>query len=305
MSLNLDAIIDNIKLKTELPSEAQLESLCKRAIEVLALEPNIVSVTSPVTVVGDIHGQWYDLLEMFRIAGDSPDTNFLFLGDYVDRGYYSLEVATLLIALKVRYPRRVFLLRGNHESRQITQVYGFYDECCRKYGSPNAWKYLTELFDQLPLAALIDNSILCLHGGLSPSIDTIDQIKSLNRHGEMPHEGPICDILWSDPDDRPGWGNSPRGAGYTFGHDVSENFCHSNGLKLLVRAHQLVMNGYNWSHEGKVVTVFSAPNYCYRCGNQAAIMELDDNGDYKFIQFDPAPRRGEPHVSQRTPEYLL
>lgn len=244
----------------------------------------------------------HDLSELFRIGGNSPDTNYLFMGDYVDRGYYSVETVTLLVALKVRHPDRVTILRGNHESRQITQVYGFYDECLRKYGNANVWKYFTDLFDYLPLTALIDDQIFCLHGGLSPSIDTLDQIRSIDRVQEVPHEGPMCDLLWSDPDDRCGWGISPRGAGYTFGQDISEAFNHNNGLTLVARAHQLVMDGFNWSQERNVVTIFSAPNYCYRCGNQAAIMEIDENLKYTFLQFDPAPRTGEPLVSRRVPD---
>ena len=220
-----------------------------------------------------------------------------YVGDYVDRGYYSVETVTLLVALKIRYPQRITILRGNHESRQITQVYGFYDECLRKYGNASVWKYFTDLFDYLPLTALIDNQIFCLHGGLSPSIDTLDNIRALDRIQEVPHEGPMCDLLWSDPDDRCGWGISPRGAGYTFGQDISEAFNHNNGLTLVARAHQLVMEGYNWSQDRNVVTIFSgivtslsnslkililipAPNYCYRCGNQAAIMEIDEHLKY-------------------------
>ena len=180
-----------------------------------------------------------------------------FTGDYVDRGYYSVETVTLLVTLKIRYPQRITILRGNHESRQITQVYGFYDECLRKYGNANVWKYFTDLFDYLPLTALIDNQIFCLHGGLSPSIDTLDNIRALDRIQEVPHEGPMCDLLWSDPDDRCGWGISPRGAGYTFGQDISEAFNHNNGLTLVARAHQLVMEGYNWSQDRNVVTIFS------------------------------------------------
>jgi serine/threonine-protein phosphatase 2A catalytic subunit len=187
-------------------------------------------------------------------------------GDYVDRGYYSVETVTLLVALKIRHPQRITILRGNHESRQITQVYGFYDECLRKYGNANVWKYFTDLFDYLPLTALIDNQIFCLHGGLSPSIDTLDNIRSLDRIQEVPHEGPMCDLLWSDPDDRCGWGISPRGAGYTFGQDISEAFNHNNGLTLVARAHQLVMEGYNWSQDRNVVTIFSGglsePLFC-------------------------------------------
>ena len=183
--------------------------------------------------------------------------------------------------MKVRYPKRVTIIRGNHESRQITQVYGFYDECLRKYGSANVWKLITDLFDYLPLAAIVENQLFCPHAGLSPRLDTISNIDTLSRFEEVPHEGPMCDILWSDPDERSGWGMSPRGAGYTFGQDVSEQFLHTNGLKFIMRAHQLVSEGYCWVHEGSVVTVFSAPNYCYRCGNIAAILTFEENMESK------------------------
>jgi len=286
-------------------TEPEVKLLCEKAKEILIEENNVQPVSCPVTVAGDVHGQFHDLLELFRIGGELPNTNYLFLGDYVDRGYYSVETVSLMIALKVRYPSRVTLLRGNHESRAITQVYGFYEECMRKYGNQNVWKYFTDLFDYLPLTALIENQIFCLHGGLSPSVDTLDQIRGLNRFQEIPHEGSMCDLLWSDPDERTGWGISPRGAGYTFGQDISAQFHLANGLKMTARAHQLVMEGYNWSHEQQVVTIFSAPNYCYRCGNKAAIMELDEAMNSKFMQFDPAPRKGEPNVTRRTPDYFL
>mmetsp|Transcript_67887 Transcript_67887/g.99292 ORF Transcript_67887/g.99292 Transcript_67887/m.99292 type:complete len:314 (+) Transcript_67887:251-1192(+) len=290
--------------------EDEVVRLCEKTKEILQGDQNVPNIAAPVTVVGDIHGQFYDLLELFRIGGRAPDTNYLFMGDYVDRGYYSVECVTLVVLLKLRYPNRVTILRGNHESRQITQVYGFYDECVRKYGSANVWKCFTDLFDFLPLAATIDKQLFCPHGGLSPSLDTVAQMQQLERFQEIPHEGPICDLMWSDPDDRVGWGISPRGAGYTFGQDVSEHFNHTNGFEFIVRAHQLVMEGYNWSHENAVVTLFSAPNYCYRCGNQAAIMEVDEHMHTKFIQFDPAPRRGGPNskevtVSRQAPEYFL
>lgn len=286
-------------------TEQQVKQLCDRAREILIEESNVQPVRSPVTICGDVHGQFHDLMELFRIGGRCPDTNYLFMGDYVDRGYYSVETVTLLVTLKVRFKDRLFILRGNHESRQITQVYGFYDECHRKYGSANVWKFFTDLFDYFPLTALVENAIFSLHGGLSPSIDSLDTVRTLDRVQEVPHEGAMCDLLWSDPDDRSGWGISPRGAGYTFGADISEQFNHANGLKLVARAHQLVMEGYNWSHEKRVVTIFSAPNYCYRCGNQAAIMEVDEQMNTTFLQFDYAPRRGEPHVTRRTPDYYL
>jgi serine/threonine-protein phosphatase 2A catalytic subunit len=356
-------------------TELEVRSLTELAQECFLSESNVQPVQAPVTVCGDIHGQWHDLIELFRIGGPAPDTNYLFMGDYVDRGYYSVETVSLLVCLKVRYPDRIHILRGNHESRQITQVYGFYDECVRKYGSAVVWKLFTDLFDYLPLTAVVDNQWFCLHGGLSPSIETLDHIRQLDRVQEVPHEGPMCDLLWSDPDDRVGWGISPRGAGFTFGQDVTAAFNFRNGLRTVARAHQLVMEGYNWSHEQNVVTIFSAPNYCYRCGNLAAILELEEdaslvsnlnysisassnnakmdtstfispgamttvaaassndppstnedqkqqaldttntsmnsnrssNNRHRFLQFDPAPRRGEPVSahSHKTPEYFL
>ncbi|WBW72057.1 serine/threonine protein phosphatase PP2A catalytic subunit Ppa2 [Schizosaccharomyces osmophilus] len=301
---DVDGWIEQLK-RCEPLSESDVEALCEKAKEVLCRESNVQPVHNPVTVCGDIHGQFHDLMELFKIGGEVPDMNYLFMGDYVDRGYHSVETASLLVAMKLRFPHRITILRGNHESRQITQVYGFYDECLRKYGSANVWKHFTNLFDYFPLTALIEDRIFCLHGGLSPSIDSLDQIRSLDRVQEVPHEGPMCDLLWSDPDDRCGWGISPRGAGYTFGQDISESFNHANGLSLTARAHQLVMEGYNWAHDGDVVTIFSAPNYCYRCGNQAAILEVDDNMNQVFLQFDPAPRKGEPVIARRTPDYFL
>lgn len=219
--------------------------------------------------------------------------------------YYSVETVTLLILLKVRYPKRITILRGNHESRQITQVYGFYDECLRKYGNTTIWRFYTDLFEYLPLSALIEKTVFCLHGGLSPQIDTLDQIMSLDRIREIPHEGPICDLLWSDPDDRYGWGISPRGAGYTFGKDLSKAFNYRNGLTLICRAHQLVLKGYSWGHDRNIITIFSAPNYCYRCGNQAALMKMDEYLDYSFLQFDSAPRLTEIEMEKRIMEYFL
>jgi len=200
MPLNLHSAISRFLEEDvtnfNLLDEGEVEELCSLAKETLAKEENVVSVPAPVTVVGDIHGQFLDLHELWRVAGHAPSTNFLFLGDYVDRGYYSVETLTLVILLKVRYPNRVFLLRGNHECRQITQVYGFYDECMRKYATAHVWHLFGEIFDYLPLAAVVQNRVFCPHGGLSPNIDNVDDVKKLDRFTEPPHEGPICDLLW-------------------------------------------------------------------------------------------------------------
>jgi len=286
-------------------AENDVRELCEIAKEIFLREENVPNVPVPCTVVGDLHGQYHDMAELFVIGGQCPDTNYVFLGDYVDRGHYSVECVTTVVALKVRWPSRITLLRGNHESRQITQVYGFYDECVRKYHNPNVWRYFTDLFDYLPIAALVEGRTFCPHGGLSPSIDTIDQVRTLDRIAEIPSEGPICDLMWSDPDERAGWGISPRGAGYTFGADITEAFNHCNGLNLIVRAHQLVMEGHAWHHGNGLVTIFSAPNYCYRCGNQAAILEIDDTFTFNVQQYNAAPRRGEPEITRRTPDYFL
>ncbi|KAI6076108.1 Serine/threonine-protein phosphatase 6 catalytic subunit isoform X1 [Aix galericulata] len=405
--LDLDKYVEIARLCKYLP-ENDLKRLCDYVCDLLLEESNVQPVCTPVTVCGDIHGQFYDLCELFRTGGQVPDTNYIFMvragppplpnpgaaagaaapalsrrpgpvppgrvpwvpagasrcgeslprpclcvhrcvfdlqGDFVDRGYYSLETFTYLLALKAKWPDRITLLRGNHESRQITQVYGFYDECQTKYGNANAWRYCTKVFDMLTIAALIDEQILCVHGGLSPDIKTLDQIRTIERNQEIPHKGAFCDLVWSDPEDVDTWAISPRGAGWLFGAKVTNEvrvqprvtagvgrclvaasaftlahcllpgwlgasaqpeldrglgkggasgrvwgcpgavgavhsaqvpfalqFVHINNLKLICRAHQLVHEGYKFMFDEKLVTVWSAPNYCYRCGNIASIM---------------------------------
>lgn len=308
-----EGILHNRRLEDQIvhvnkPSDltaVQCKLLCEQTKAILQDEVNCQPVCCPVTICGDIHGQFFDLQELFRIDGSPPDTNYLFLGDYVDRGYNSVSTISLLFLLKTRYKNKCTLLRGNHECRQITQVYGFFDECLRIYGA-EVWKAFTDTFDFLPVAALVEGRILCMHGGLSPAIDAVDDIRQLDRVQEVPHEGPICDLLWSDPADTLGWGISKRGAGYEFGQTISEQFNHNNNLTLIARAHQLVMEGYNWCHERNVVTIFSAPNYCYRCGNQAAILEIDEHFKYTFLQFDPAPaQKLLAENTTRVPDYFL
>lgn len=291
--------------------EKDVEEICYKVQELLIEESNIQLVYTPVIVCGDIHGQLHDLLTLFETNGQCPDVKYLFLGDFVDRGFYSLETFLLLISLKLRYPDRINLVRGNHESRQITTVYGFYDECIRKYGSVNVWRYCCELFDYLALGALVDGgdgkgSVFCVHGGLSPDIDSIDQIKYIDRKQEVPHEGAMCDLLWSDPDEVPAWGISPRGAGYLFGDNEVKKFLHHNKLGLIARAHQLVMEGYKEMFDGGLVTVWSAPNYCYRCGNVAAVLKLDDQLNREYSVFEAANKNVDSVPSKNpTAEYFL
>lgn len=312
--MELDRCLELLYRGQLLPA-VTIEALCFKLKEMLVKESNVIHITTPVTVVGDMHGQFHDMLEMFRIGGRVPDTNYLFLGDYVDRGLYSVETILLLIVLKLRYPARIHLLRGNHESRQITQSYGFYTECLNKYnGSSKVWQVLTDLFDYLVLACIIDDEIFCVHGGLSPNVQTIDQIRIIDRFREIPHDGAMADLVWSDPEennvsDRSAsnamvmagettamydetyehFQVSPRGAGYTFGRSVVEKFLQLNGMGRIYRAHQLCSEGYQIYFDGLVTTVWSAPNYCYRCGNKASILELYSKDSFYFNVFEEAP----------------
>ncbi|VWU52997.1 serine/threonine protein phosphatase 4, putative [Hepatocystis sp. ex Piliocolobus tephrosceles] len=283
----LEKQIDMLK-KCKLLGEKEVKILCEEVKTLLLNEENIRHVHLPVIICGDIHGQFYDLKELFIIGNNLPESNYIFLGDYVDRGKHSVETFLLLLALKVRYPSQVTLIRGNHETRQISEVYGFYDECIKKYGSINVWKYCTEVFDYLSVGAVVENDYFCIHGGLSPLFINIDELKKINRYLEVPKTGILCDILWSDPMDKEGWNKSPRGAGYLFGPDIVKKFCYVNNIQFIARAHQLVMEGYKWWFEKKLVTVWSAPNYCYRCGNIASIMELYDHSVFQFKCFGPS-----------------
>ncbi|KAA0201418.1 hypothetical protein HAZT_HAZT007665 [Hyalella azteca] len=178
---DLDRQIEQLR-ECEIIKENEVKALCAKAREILVEESNVQRVDSPITVC------------------NVPYINYLFMGNFVDRGFYSVETFLLLLALQVRYPDRITLIRGDHESRQITQVYGFYDECLRKYGSSTVWRYCTEIFDYLSLSAIIDGKIFCVHGGLSPSIQSLDHICTIDRKLEVPHDGPMCDLLWSDPE---------------------------------------------------------------------------------------------------------
>ncbi|KAI9500875.1 Metallo-dependent phosphatase-like protein [Coemansia spiralis] len=298
MGLDIDNCIERVK-RGELLTEGEVTQLCYHVREILAEESNVVSIEAPVTVIGDVHGQFYDLLEVFHIGGPSPFTNYLFLGDYVDRGHHSIETISLLVCLKLRYPERIHLLRGNHESRNITKTYGFYAECVQKYGSAEVWREFTTVFDYLTLAVTINDSIFCVHGGLSPSVLHIDQLRALDRFDEIPHEGPLADILWSDPDTEVGdFGRSQRGAGFTFGSRVVDRFLFVNGMSHILRAHQLCMEGYLVLFNDRLSTVWSAPNYCYRCGNVASLLNVDPYLQRDFVTFEAAPESSQALLKQ-------
>ncbi len=289
-------------------SEQQMKSLCQLVSDVFMEEANVQPVVSPVTVCGDIHGQFFDILELLRIGGEVEEgERYIFMGDFVDRGYHSVETLSLLLLFKGRYPSQMTLLRGNHESRQVTRVYGFYEEILTKYGNANVWRYCTDVFDLLPIGALVNGVVFCVHGGLSPDIATLDHLSMIDRKQEIPHSGAFADLMWSDPEDIMTWGVSPRGAGWLFGTKVAAQFNQLNGLELIARAHQLVQDGYKYHFERRnVITVWSAPNYVYRCGNVAAILSLDDHldRDIKIFKDTEASRNAVASMKRPVPYFL-
>ena len=193
-----------------------------------------------------MHGQYYDLLRIFEYGGFPPEANYLFLGDYIDRGKQSIETVCLLLCYKIKYPENFFLLRGNHESAQINRIYGFYDECKRRY-SIRLWRVFSDVFNCLPVAALIDEKIFCMHGGLSPELKNLDQIKNIMRPTDVPDTGLLCDLLWSDPERGiDAYGDNDRGVSFTFGEAVVRKFNEKHDIDLICRAHQVVEDGYEF-----------------------------------------------------------
>lgn len=280
--VDIDAIIERLlsakqnKIGKQIRiHEDDIKYICKTAQEIFKQQPTLLEVKAPIKVCGDVHGQFHDLLKLFECGGFPPSSNYLFLGDYVDRGKQSIETICLLLSYKIKYPNNFFLLRGNHECASINRIYGFYDECKRRY-DVQLWKIFTECFNWLPIAALIDNKILCMHGGISPDLKHINQIKNISRPTDIPDKGLLCDLLWSDPEPNlNGWAENDRGVSVTFGADMVEKFLEKHNLDLICRAHQVVEDGYEFFASRSLVTIFSAPNYCGEFDNSGAIMNIN------------------------------
>lgn len=255
-------------------TNSEIIGVCRAAREIFLAQPTLLELGTPVKVVGDIHGQFGDLMRIFQLCGMPPTSNYLFLGDYVDRGKQSMETFLLLLCFKIRYPENVFLLRGNHECASVTKVYGFYDECKRR-ASTKVWKSFVDVFNTLPIAATIGAKIFCVHGGLSPYLNALNDIRSIQRPTDIPDVGLLSDLLWSDPDEAVSdWGPNDRGVSYCFGRSVVNAFCAKFGFDLIARGHMVVEDGYEFFGKRKFVTVFSAPNYCGEFGNWAAVMSV-------------------------------
>lgn len=266
----------------------EIFELCDKVKAIYQEQPTLLNLTPPLTIVGDVHGQFLDLLRIFEITGYPPKTNFLFMGDYVDRGKQSIETVCLLFVYKIRYPKNFFMLRGNHECSYINRIYGFYDECCSLYDI-ETWEKFSDVFKYLPIAAIVEDKIFCVHGGISPHLKSLDDIKSIERPVEVPEEGLLCDLLWSDPNNEcEEWEPNDRGTSYCFGPRQVSDFLKQFNFDLICRAHQAVMDGFEFPFQDhqNIVTVFSAPNYCYEYENRGAILHVDEN---LFCNFSVLP----------------
>ena len=264
--------------------------LCELVKPILKGEKNVLHINTPLNIFGDIHGQYSDMIHFLEMTGLPPNQNFLFMGDYVDRGNNSIEVCALLFAMKIIFPQNINILRGNHECPEVNSMYGFLNECKSRFGENgvNVFNQINDVLCILPLCAIISNKIFCVHGGISPHLKKIDDINKINRFTTIPNDGLLCDLMWADPNNTSEtWGTNARGISCTYNANAIDTFLNNNKLQLICRAHQLVSDGYKFTHNNKLITVFSAPNYCGNCGNDGAVMKISENLVCSFIIIKP------------------
>jgi serine/threonine-protein phosphatase PP1 catalytic subunit len=276
----LDLVISSLVSDAHrLPPLETVRWLCDSIQPLFLSEASLLVLDSPIRVCGDLHGQFVDLLRIFELGGLPPGSRYLFLGDYVDRGKKSLEVIVLLFALKLRYPKSVFLIRGNHETPEMTELFGFADECREKYDR-QLWPLFLRVFDTLPIGAVVANRYFCIHGGLSPELTALDDVRAIHRPAQIPDDGLVADLLWSDPSsDCDEWGPNERGATITWGLKSARRFLDRTGLRGIIRAHQMADSGYDYPFEPDrcVMTVFTASKYAGEFHNKAAFVTIGED----------------------------
>lgn len=270
------------------PPKGDVEKVLAMAAKEQGKKENLIHIgPGPIKVVGDIHGQFQELLQIFKLTGHPETTRYLFLGDYVDRGPNSVSVFLTLITMTLLYPENMHMIRGNHESGEMIGMYGFADELSSKL-SGLAGAFI-KVFHALPLTAVIDNKIFAVHGGLSPTIEKLEQINEIDRFMDCPKSGPLVDLLWSDP--REGinqpFSRSHRGDGHHYHEKAVTNFLKANNLTMILRAHETARGGYNEMFDGKLYTVWSIPIYM---GDHfgGAVMEIEADHQFKFTKFEAA-----------------
>ncbi|KAI6215470.1 Serine/threonine-protein phosphatase [Aphelenchoides besseyi] len=286
---------------TKMITQMDLIQLAIRAREVVLSQPSLLELDPPVKVCGDIHGQYGDLLRLFHQCKFPPFSNYLFLGDYVDRGRQNLETICLLLCFKIKYPNNFFLLRGNHEWNVVNHTYGFYLECYHRY-SPVVWQCFNDMFNSLPMTALIGDRILCMHGGLPKDLINLNQLREIKRPFAPTQPGFHLELLWNDPmPGISGFQPSKRGAGNVFGEDALHEKCRLLDIDLVARGHQVVQDGYEFFGNRKLVTLFSAPHYCGQFNNAAAVMNVDENLQCSFTILRPAMPASLPNTPPELP----
>ncbi|KAH9284971.1 Serine/threonine-protein phosphatase PP1-2 [Echinococcus granulosus] len=303
----LDSLIDQLVKGLEDPGNyvhverEHIEVVCSSVVNKFLAEPMILDLHCPITIIGDVHGQFFDLLRIFNRMGLPSEQQYLCLGDYVDRGPQSVELTTLLFAYKLKYPQNIYLLRGNHECERMCKRFGFQREITQRYNDPKVLDNFTFAFNHMPIAAIIDQKIFCTHGGISKDLletDVTDLRAAINgipRPIDVPYSGLMCDLLWSDPmpESSPppvGWERSPRGCSYRFGYDVMDAFLSKYNIMNIIRAHQVFQDGAKVFNK-KLVSIFSAPNYMNRLGNKgvAATLKKQGEGFHTLVEFfEPA-----------------
>ncbi|CAJ0572533.1 unnamed protein product, partial [Mesorhabditis spiculigera] len=265
---------------SKIVSEQEIVDLCVASYNLFMSQPVCLEISAPVTIAGDVHGQYGDLMRMFNLVGFPPKVSWLFLGDYIDRGKQSLETICLLFAIKIKYPDNFFLLRGNHETALVNRIYGFYEEIVKRYGTARLFNVFQDVFNVMPLTAVVSERILCMHGGLSQDLmqaSSLAVLRDITRPlPDPPNPSLPLDLLWADPDIAvTGFKYSIRGVSCTFGTNVIDQVLKKHNLDLIVRAHQVVQDGYEFFHNRKLVTIFSAPHYCGQFDNAAAVMQVN------------------------------
>jgi len=274
-------------------SAEHLPDIILKCREIFLSEDMLLRVKAPLRICGDTHGQFYDLLKIFNIGGHPPKSRYLFLGDYVDRSDMGIETMVMLMCYKILYPDCIYLLRGNHECASINRIYGFFDEVKRRF-SVKMWRRFVDMFDCMPCSAIVSDRIMCMHGGLSPELETLDLINNIKRPTDIPDFGLLCDLLWADPDcDIASWGVNDRGVSYVFGEDIIKRFCKKHGIDLICRAHQVVEDGYEFMASRQLVTLFSAANYCGEFDNAGGVMVVNEKLCCSFEIILPGSSRDE------------
>lgn len=287
--------IDKLPFRYDI-SPKLITGISEKFKSIVEKEPNLLKLSAPFYIFGDIHGQFSDMIRFLEMTGLPPKSKLLFMGDYVDRGDNSIEVIMLLFTLKIRYPKNIYILRGNHECDTVNDHYGFKDECIQRYGNKEGlliWKSINIALKYLSMCAIIDNAVFCTHGGITKDINTLEDINKYVKGNVIPDSGPFCDLVWSDPKmSKVDWVKNNRGVSYTFNENALNQFMDKHKLSLICRAHQVVKTGFKFfGNDKKLVTIFSAPNYCGDYGNKGAVMLIDKELKCSFNILKPVPSK--------------